>query len=231
MRLHHLALNPITIMRVSRPLFVIAFLCLAFGASELSAQNLGASVRVGTGGIGVGLTTRIVPTLNGRVDVSYFSYSFNGEEELDETLVEYNGEGDLFFVSALADWHPFNNAFRLSGGAMYNGLEGRGGAVPVEDIGVGRNSYSPDEVGELNVDVSFGSKFAPYLGLGYGNAVSRKVGFLLDVGVIYAGSPEVDVNASGMLTPTESEAAQIEQNLEWVQWYPIVSLGFNVRLN
>lgn len=213
------------------PVFVIAFLYFVIGPDESNAQNLGASARVGTGGIGVGLAMQLVRALNGRVDVSYFTYSFSGEEELDRTMVEYEGEGNLFLVSALADWHPFKGSFRISGGAMYNGIEGRGNAVPVEEVEVGQNSYSPEEVGDLDVDVSFGSKLAPYVGLGYGNAVTRTFGFLFDVGVIYAGAPDVNVNASGMLSPTESEASQIKQNLEWVQWYPVVSLGFNIRLN
>lgn len=218
-------------MRPLRLLSALALYTLLLSPSSVLAQNLGASFRAGTGGVGVGVATRLMPTLNGRVDVSYFVYSFNGEEELSDVLVEYDGEGELFFISALADWHPFTNGFRLSGGVMYNGLEGRGGAVPSENVEVGNNTYTPDEVGELNATVNFGSKVAPYVGLGFGNAVTRKVGFLFDLGVIYAGAPNVDIEATGMLTPTAEEAPQMEQNLEWAQWYPIVSLGFNVRLN
>lgn len=218
-------------MLVLRLLIAVAFLYSLAAPPEVSAQRIGASLRAGTGGIGVGLGTQITPTLNGRLDVSYFTYSAEGTEIRDDVSVDWNGEGNLLFISALADWHPFKNSFRLSGGAMYNGLEGSGSAVPADDMEVGSNTYSPQEVGSLDVDISFGSKIAPYLGLGFGNSVTRRLGFLFDLGVIYAGSPDVDVRATGMLTPTESEAPQLEQNLEWVQWYPILSLGFNVRLN
>lgn len=212
-------------------LTVFAFLCLLAGPGNLAAQHVGATVRVGTGGIGVGLATQFSSTLNGRVDVSYFTYALTGEDEIDATQFEYEGDGHLFFASALADWHPFRSGLRISGGAMYNGIEGRGSAVPIEDIEVGSNSYSPDEVGTLDVDVTFGSKLAPYIGFGYGNAVTRQLGFLLDIGVVYAGSPTVEMDATEMLTPVALESDQIEQNLEWIRWYPLVSIGFNVRLN
>lgn len=218
-------------MRSVRILSVVFTVLLFTGLSNTYAQNLGASFRVGTEGIGVGLTTGLAPTVNARVDVHYFTYSTDGNEVVDDISVDYDAEGDLFFVSALADWHPFRNAFRVSGGAVYNGLEGRGGVVPVEDIEVGRNTFTPEEVGELNIDVSFGSKIAPYFGIGVGNPLGKRLGFLFDLGVIYAGSPDVNIDATEMLTPTESEAAQIEENLEWVQWYPVLSLGFHVRLN
>ncbi len=79
-------------------------------------------------------------------------------------------------------------------------------------------------------DVSPGLALAPYIGLGFGNAVTRGFGLLLDVGAIYMGSPSVDMTATGMLTPTSQEAEQIEENLAWAQWHPIASIGLSFRL-
>ncbi len=217
-------------MHALRSLVVIAVLYVAVGHAGLRAQHLGASVRIGTGGVGAGLAGRVTNKLSARVDASYFSHSFEGLEELDKTLAEYNGDGSLLFVSALADWHPFGNVFRLSFGGMYNAIEGGGGAVPVEHVELGINSYSPEEIGHLNVDVRFDPRIAPYVGVGFGNSVAHGLGFLLDIGVIYVGSPNIRLNASGMLSPTESQAAQIEQNLEWIQWYPLISIGVRVGL-
>lgn len=212
--------------------FTTALLCLLLAAagSELHAQSLAASLRAGTQGIGVALTTPLVPTLNARLGAHFFSYSTDGTQEVDDVDVAYDASGDLFFVSALLDWHPFHNTFRVSGGLQYNGARGGGVLTPNENIEAGNNAYTPEEVGDLNLDVSFGSKVAPYVGLGVGDAVSNRIGFLFDVGVLYAGAPQVDITASGMLSPTAGEAPKIEENVSWARWYPVVSLGISARL-
>jgi hypothetical protein len=71
---------------------------------------------------------------------------------------------------------------------------------------------------------------APYLGIGIGNPVAKRVGFMLDVGAMYAGAPGVEVASTNMLTPMQREGAQIEDNVGWAQVYPVLSLGVSVRL-
>lgn len=211
--------------------FLMAFFVLALVPTETQAQGVAASVRAGTQGIGVDLATRLMPRLNARVGVNYFTYAMDGVEDIDDTEVAYDADATLLFVSAVVDYHPFANSFRLSGGVHYNGLEGNSTLEPQENIEAGNNSYTPEQVGTLGLEVGFASKISPYVGIGFGNAISRRVGFLFDVGMLYAGAPEVNITATGMLSPTAGESSKVEDNLSWAKWYPVVSLGVSARLS
>lgn len=196
-----------------------------------SSAQLAVSLRAGTRGGGVDLTFPIRSTFNVRVGGTYFTYSTDGTDVIEGTRVGWEGESDLFFLNALADWHPLGNAFRFTGGAVFNGLEANGSFQPEENIRVGGNTYTPSEVGRVDAIVDFDRSVAPYLGLGFGNpARGGRVDFLFDIGVIYQGEPSVDLNATEMLTPTEEEASKIEENISWARWYPMVSIGVSARL-
>lgn len=210
-----------------------AVLFTLFVSAPTAAQSIGAGVSVGTNGLGLQLTAGFTEKLNARVGGHFFSAEMEGDTDLDDTNMFYTADGNLSFVSGIVDFHPTGGSFRISAGAFYNTLTGGGSVTPNEDIDVEGRAYTPSEVGTLAVDVDFDSKIAPYAGLGFGNAISGgRFGFTLDLGVLYVGSPNVDLTASGMLTPTASaeQEQQIERNLESVKWYPVINLGFTTRL-
>lgn len=211
-----------------RLFLLLAVLLLAAPAAR--AQTLGAAVRAGAQGFDAGGALALGSSVAVRGSASFLAYGSDGVDVLDDTEVRWNADGDLLFANALVDFHPFGNAFRLTAGAVYNGSEISGSFSPTENVEAGGRSYTPAEVGDVAMTVTFDRTVAPYVGLGAGRAVPRRVSFLFDVGAIYQGAPSVDLAASGMLTPTEGEAAQIEENLSWAEWYPVVSLGFAVRL-
>jgi hypothetical protein len=214
-------------MRIATPFCLVL---LSATPLTLNAQGVGLFARVGTGGAGGGVAYGVTRTLNVRAEASYFSYSVS-DVALD---VDYdagvNADGTLLLGSLLADWHPGGHAFRFTVGAVYNGSSASGTIVPREPIQVGSRSYQPTELGSVTGDLSPGLALAPYAGIGFGNMVTRRFGFLFDLGVIYMGSPKVDMSATGMLTPTAQEAQQIEENLGWVQWHPIASIGVSFRV-
>lgn len=213
---------------------ILSSLCLVLlSTTALTAQGgIGLFARAGTGGFGAGVAYGVNRTLNVRAEASYFTYSV---DDLDAGLdvgydASVDAESTLLLGSLLADWHPSGGGFRLTAGLVYNGSEASGTVVPLEPIQIGSQSYSPSQVGSITADLSPGLTIAPYAGIGFGNTVARGFGLLLDIGAIYMGSPGVDLAATGMLTPTSQEGAQIEQNLEWAQWHPIASIGVSFRL-
>lgn len=205
-------------------------LLLVGTAAPLHAQNAALLARAGTGGFGGGIAVGVLPSLNVRAEGSYFSYSRDDLEMESDYSVSIAAEGRLLLGSLIADWHLLGGGFRLSAGAVYNGTQGHGTIVPLESITVNDRTYTPEQVGSVTAEVRPSMTIAPYGGIGYGNAVSRRVGLLFDVGALYLGSPEVDLITTGMLTPTAQESEQIEENLSWVQVYPIVSLGLSFRV-
>lgn len=204
-------------------------LVLLSGVVPLHAQDIALLARAGTGGFGGGVAVGALPTVNVRVEGSYFTYSRDDLELDGDYRADIIAEGRLMLVSALADWHPMGGGFRFSAGAMYNATEGSGSISPDEPVEVGTRTYTPQEIGNLSATIRPGITIAPYGGVGFGRAIGRRVGVLFDIGAVYLGSPEVDITATGMLAPTAQEAEQIEENLAWVQVYPMISLGLTIR--
>lgn len=207
-----------------------AALLLAVGPAPLSGQSLAVEVRAGLDGPGAGLVARLGSSVNARIGVRYFSATLDGVEDLQGEEAEWTADGRLLFVSGIADWYPFGNAFHLSGGAVYNGLSGDGRIRAVNSMTVQSRTYSPEELGSLSADVGFGSSIAPYAGLGFGNPLGRRIGVQLDLGVMYLGSPTVELSGTGMIAPTASQASIIEDNVRDIRFYPVASLGLSARL-
>lgn len=209
---------------------LLTALLLLLDGVPAGAQNLAVSLRAGLDGPGVGVVTRLGSSVNARVGVRYFNTTLDGVEDVQGEEAEWTADGTLFFLSGIADWYPTDGGFHLSGGAVYNGLEGDGRVRLTEPVTVESTTYTPGEVGDMAAEISFGSAVAPYLGLGFGNPLGRTIGLQLDLGVMYLGSPTVDLSGTGMIAPTASQGPTIEKNVEGIQFYPVASLGLSARL-
>ena len=220
-----------------RSTLAVATLCgaLLCAAAPLSGQTAGVSLTVGTNGPGARVSIPVASKLNVRLAGNYFSYPWETETEFEgdgssSTSVAFETDAKLQFVGGLIDWHPGAGAFRLTAGAFHNGLAGNGNIHFLEPYTVNGEVYTPEEIGELAIEIDFDSKIAPYVGMGFGNAVNSRVGFTMDLGAMYVGAPAVAMHGEGMLAPTAKEAAQIEENLNWVKVYPVFSIGLSARL-
>jgi hypothetical protein len=205
---------------------------LAPSPSAANAQSLALTAAAGTRGVGGGAALRVTDRINVRANVHVLPYSHSETDVLDDIEVTFDADVNLVSGIAVIDWFAFSNAFRFTAGAVINGNSGSGTVIPREPLSVGARTYAPDELGILTGDVQLGSAVAPYLGIGLGNALTRRIGFLADVGVMYQGSPSVDLEATDLLEPTAApdQEAQLEDNLSWAQFYPVVSIGLSVRL-
>lgn len=217
------------------------FLCaaLAFGSlllpsSDSSAQTLALTANASTLGLGAGGVVRITDNLNARANVRFFDFTYEDTQVVDDRDVDYTANANLLSGSILVDFHPFDNAFRVSGGAVLNGNGGSGTIMLGENetVEVGSRTYTSSDVGQVDADIKLGSSVAPYVSLGIGNALSRRVGFVGEIGVMYQGAPTVELTGTKLIAPTAApdQEATLESNLEEYQFYPVISLGFSVRL-
>jgi len=82
--------------------------------------------------------------------------------------------------------------------------------------------------------VTYPTPVQPYLGVGFGNLGrgESRVSVMFDIGVIYTGSPEIELNASGLLTPTANpdQEKNLNEGLESFVLYPVFSFGVGVRI-
>jgi hypothetical protein len=212
-------------MKAKLSVFLLSILILSFGT--VTAQDYAVGLKLSTLGISVEGTRSFGEKLNARLGLSYFSYTYEGDAS-EEDDYSYAGDLNLFSVSALADYFPFGGIFRLTGGLMINLNAIDGTLTPNKTYTVGGDQYTPEKLGDLNAEIDFNA-VAPYLGIGLGNSLAAGPGvkFTFDIGTVYQGSPGVNLSADGLIAPSASSDQEktLEDNLNWFQWYPVLSVG------
>lgn len=220
------------------------YLMLVFGGAAV-AQNtapadvtpakkgMGVSVVLSSNGIGAEVSKTI--TSNGkfvaRLGGTYLSYDLkNYEIAFSSTKLVINGPVTLGSLGAYVDWHPFNNAIKVTGGVAYMVTGFKSNAVLKDSVKQGDISVSPNDVGKVNIEIKPAS-FAPYIGIGFGRAVPKnRVGVSFEVGTYYIGSPTINFTTTGMLEPTTNQGKVLTSNLKDYNWLPKLSFNINIRL-
>jgi|SRR6185295_16092670 len=199
--------------------------------------------KAGTLGGGVELTIGLSRQLNARLGANAYNYS----DRREASDIEYDGEAKLRTGTALLDWHPGGRGFRLTGGVVYNDTSIEGSSLPPASgiYNIGGVPVPAALVGTLDAKADF-DPVVPYAGLGWGNAVAanKRVGFFIDLGVIFQGkadvtlTPIIPANSPINTTPGAREALDIllrreEQDLEDqaadYDLYPVVAIGLSYR--
>jgi hypothetical protein len=237
--------------RPQKPAARVSLMCVAaaliasamFTNAHADAPAMAVALRAGTPGIGVDFDVGLGDRFGARIGYSNLSISHS----VNTSDANYNGNLKLSIPSALADWYVFKGVFHLTAGLAANGTKLDLNATPGPNgFTLHNNTYSAAEVSSVNGTVKFGNSAAPYAGFGWGNPVSpnHRVHVLFDVGAIYGGAPKVSLNAQcvnsaanqalGVCTTLNSDVMAEEQRItnsvSFLKWFPVVNLGFSVRL-
>ena len=217
---------------------IVSAVLVAFAASNAAhAADLAATVDLGSTGFGLHLTTPLAAQLNARVGLNYANYSSDGNT----TDVQYDFKLKLATVDALLDYHPFGSAFRVSGGIIHNGNRIDVNARPNANgsYTINGRSYSAASVGQMKGDIEF-RKVAPYLGIGWGNAVQTAGwGFGMDLGVAFQGAPKTRLVSTGcaalaavctmIANDVAAENAKLAEEVKDLKLYPVLRVGVSYR--
>lgn len=204
------------------------------GSSANSAWAIGTDIS--TLGLGANVTRRLTPKFNVRGAVNGFTIG----ADVEDTDVNYNADLTLINVSTLVDYHPVQRlGFRLTGGLIFNDnkISGSGQPSTAQTFEFNGTEYSTRDTGSIDAEISFGSPVAPYIGIGWGNAVkpNQRWGFSANVGVMFPGSPDVDINpgnpniSGALANDIEAEEKELEDDLDFLTVYPVVSIGVTYR--
>ena len=206
-------------------------------ANCASARDFATSIDLGTTGLGLHVTTPLAAKLNARVGVNFADYSYDGNT----SDVDYDFKLKLATFDALLDYHPFDGAFRVSGGAVYNGNQIDAFAKPnaAGTYTINGNVYSSAAMGDLTGKIDF-KKVAPYLGIGLGNAVKNAGwSFAMDLGVTFQGAPETELSSNGCTAPAlvcaqfardvAVEKAKLDDEVSDFKLYPVMRVGVSYR--
>ncbi len=202
--------------------------CLGLVSANAGAMDMAVTAKLGTLGLGVEGTFGLTEHFNARLGLNKFDY------DRTETIsdIEYDLNLEWQSISLLADWHPFGNAFRFTAGLMNNGNE-LSGSSTATGITVGDTFYPG--IG-LDAKLDFDNT-APYLGVGWGNALAadRGWGFNVDLGIMYQGSGNVSLTPTGvnagLVDPADIalEEQRFEDDIRNYKYYPVLSFGVSYR--
>ncbi|MBC7381515.1 MAG: hypothetical protein H7296_00800 [Bacteroidia bacterium] len=201
---------------------------------EPLGPGIGMGLKFSTNGLGIefskSLTSQRKVVMRGFAtylpyQLSNFPFKFNRS-----VVLNINMNVKLGAIGLLFDVHPFNNSFKLTVGAAYMLLNAKSTAMLKDSIKQNDITLSPEEVGVINAEIS-GSPIAPYAGIGIGRAIPRKrIGFSVEIGTYYMGSPKVSFVCNGLLEPTSNQQKVLEENLKTNKWLPQIMFNLNFRL-
>lgn len=210
-------------------------LVLATAPTQAAFNELAVGVKSGTLGLGGELTTNLGPQLNLRGSVQWLD--FGVDMEIDD--IDYDLDVEFLNPLLAIDWYPFDNSFRICGGILFNGMDIALDATTDVLLEIGDNIYDLSAYSSLRGESDF-DDVAPYIGIGFGNALSRdgRWGFTADLGVAFIGSPNVDLSVTGSIDPAirdqlaadlAEEEREIEDELDKFRFYPVLSLSLYYR--
>jgi len=205
-------------------------LLLSFvGGTQAVADDLALSANLGTLGPGVALSYSFDERFAARFGLNRWDRS----DDIESDGIRYDIELDLDTGFALLDWRPAASTFRVTGGLVSNGNSITGIASSSGVVNVGGTDYDLSQVGELRSEIDFDSS-AAYLGIGWDwlrpAGGTRGFGASLDLGVLFQGSPSVELSQRGGTLPIDpadldAEEDNIERDLDEFDYYPVLAAG------
>lgn len=185
------------------------------------ANNFGASINYGLGGVGADLGYALIQDrVNVRAGLNA-GLDRTGSTTPDVTRYDYNLETG--YKTLGLDWHPFTGGFRLSAGYAWSDI-----SLDVKSVG----SYTFNGVtatGTATGRIKYDN--APYVSIGWGNHAPSKAGlfFNSELGMMFTGKPTVDLTTDNE-TFNRDSAADIQAEKEKVKkdamdFFPIVKIG------
>jgi hypothetical protein len=192
------------------------------------------AINVSSLGVGLEYAHNINTHLNGRFRLNYFSLSdYQTTVDISDNPVLLTTNATILGADLALEYLPFKrSSFKLIGGAgMLFNAEMNSTVTYDGSLEYGDISLDNDEIGDITVGLDY-SGLAPYIGFGFGRAVPKKsVGFGIEIGSYYVGSPKVELEASKMFEPTATEEKQqLEDNLKGYTWLPFINLRLAFRI-
>jgi hypothetical protein len=205
-------------------------LMLVYGLAQAQDHSIGA--RVGLLGLGVEYGYVVNDRLGVRVGVNGAGISFDREEADIEYAFDLKWES--FAVSV--DFHPAAGPFRVTGGILGNRNRLDLVSRPTDDVTIGDQTYTPEQVGTLSAAVRF-QRTAPFVGVGWDwSRRSRSFGMSFDLGLVRQGTPRTSLTASGEFASDpafaddlEAERRELQRGLDDFRLLPYAMLGFVFR--
>jgi len=210
--------------------------CLSLaGAAPAHAQVMKGEVYTGLGfpGLMVGYAHAVDALVTARVD--YASMGGRSRDGFEEGI-NYRGRARFARVGLFADYFPWNNGFRVTGGLTVNQMKVdlRADLQPGDTITVGDSTVTvPGSGYRFNVTVKV-PPVTPYLGIGWGHH-RREPGWgvIADLGAsIGRAQVDIDTNlteAGVSQADIDRETRELKDGVGKIRLVPQATLGISYR--
>jgi len=186
-------------------------------------------LKFGTLGIGADATIYLDDWVNFRGNVGWLDFSY--KDTIDD--IDFDMDVDFRTAMLLLDFYPFEAGnFRISGGVVFQDNTLTVDGTIESDESIGDNTYTPEEAGTITGDAEF-DEVAPYIGIGYGNAVlpDGSLTFIVDFGVLFQ-TYDITITSDGTAANDPAFQADlkeleedIEKELNRFKIYPVINFG------
>ena len=171
------------------------------------------------------------------VKCSFETLSFSTDYSFNESNIDYDATFDYKTggISLLGDVNFTRNLY-VSAGILLNDFNPKMTGYAASNIEYGDITIPASKVGNFNFSIKPGMKVSPYAGLGFRAFFGemKRVVFNTEVGMFYMGSPEIEIEATGLIAPTADPAhgqkETFENQLEQYKFYPVLKLNLAVKL-
>lgn len=195
-------------------------------------QKWALGIGAGSNGLSADLVTNLHSHLNLRLSTGAAFYTYQGTEVFNDVRVAYTADLSMLNAAVLLDYQPWAKSWRLSAGLTWQQPEVTIFAAPTDNYDYGDRTFSAEKMGSLDVLLNYRTKWMPYVGIGYGNALregSRLKGFV-DLGLFYSGAPQINMVGEGLIAPTATQSEDLQEGLDAFHWLPVLRLGLTYRL-
>jgi hypothetical protein len=187
--------------------------------------------RASTLGLGLEYVHKVTPHISARAVVNNYNY----DDDFESDNIQYNGELELGSFGGQVDFRfTEDSPFFVTAGLYANNNAITATADPAQQTDIGGVPFTPEQIGILTAKADFKDS-APYLGLGWRWAAGH-VGFSLEAGAYFQGSPKVSLTSNGTLASDpfyqqalEVERRDLEDELKDFKTYPVVSFGIGYK--
>lgn len=214
---------------------MFALALVAPRARALPGFGVGLSAQAGTPGLGASLWFPLAGSF-ADVRVGFSTFSINHNFTLSNGGNHYAFQPRLRNMPILLDWYPFGSGFHLTAGAFYDDNTVSLTAQPQSGTYViDGQPYPASELGVITGTVRY-ARFAPYLGLGFGDPFSGVFPLFVsfDLGAYYQGAPDVNLVSSqeqsnaAVASSLAAEASSLRADIGKYRWFPVINLGLGV---
>ena len=189
-------------------------------------------------GLGAEVAFPMTQSVDARIGLNGFQFTRTTSTAASPGVVASNSNNsfNLQSLQALADWHPWQSSFRLSGGLMlnYNKLNVTSTLAAGQNyIYLNGQKYNLQSIvgqdATVNATVDF-RKVAPYLGIGWGRTPKNTgLSFTSDFGIMFQGAPRSNLttNITNLLNANDitQANAQLRDSVKNYNMYPVISFG------